>query len=163
MRRPASSRSRVSPLNRTTVILMVIFLSTAIVATGYGLATSPIVSSTDGRGFNYTPSLHQGLSGKVVISNTSPVCFAGQNGSPAAGPNILITSADGRVVTLRPEWTLVHGCELAAQFNVLLQVGTYSITTSPCEGAACWSTPAQFIVDPGVFTTISVQITTGIY
>ena len=150
-----------SPLNKAAPILITVFLATALAAAGYALATGPSASS-QGEGFSFASSLHQGVTGKIVIANISPVCFMGKSES-TLGPSLVISYADGRVLTEHPSWTLVNGCELVAEFVVLLPAGAYSITVSPCDYAGCLGLPTHFTVSPGMFTPVRIDIVTGIY
>ncbi len=154
-------------MNRTVSILIAVFLATSLAATSYALATNSLFglrfpSTNRTFGLADTNSVHQGISGKAVIANVSPVC-ALTGSQPATGPSLVITSVNGKTIVLAIDWALVNRCALVSQFQVPLQPGTYSVTLSPCSYLGCSTLPITVAVEPGAFTPVDINIVTGIY
>lgn len=164
MRRLSTCGDRVNPLRSAILILTAIFLITALAATGYAIAVGlpfGLNPQSSNHAFDFTVADHQGISGKIVIANTSPVCQLVGN-EPASGPTLAISSGEGRTLQVQLEWTLVDRCALVAEFLVPLQTGTYSVALYPCNYLGCRTLPMQVTVDPGAFTALNVEVSTGI-
>lgn len=143
------------------------FLATALVATSYAIATTPVFTNTIFSihpGIDRTRNLssQQGMTGSVTIANVSPVCSA--TGSvPSTGPDLVVTSSTGRTQTVALSWTLQDRCELVAPFQVTLAPGTYSLTLSSCNYLGCRVLPITVVVILGLYTPVKLNIVTGIY
>jgi len=154
-------------LKRALTVLFLAFLATSLIATSYALATSPSLTNAI---FSIHPEIdrtlnvssHQGITGSVTIANVSPVCST-TGSAPATGPDLVITSSNGRIQVVALNWTLQNRCELIAQFQVTLSPGTYSLNLSSCSYMGCRVLPITVVVVPGVFTPARINIITGIY
>ena len=155
------------PLKKSLVLLLLAFLSTSLIATGYALATTPFLTNAI---FSIHPrvdrtqdlSSHQGITGGVTIANISPLCSL--TGSvPATGPDLVITSSTGKVLVVALSWTFQNRCELIAPFQGELNPGAYSVNLSSCGYMGCRVLPITAVVIPGVFTPVKINIVTGIY
>ena len=154
-------------MKRALTVLFLAFLATSLIATSYTLATSPsltnaIFSIHPGIDRTLNGSSHQGITGSVTIGNVSPVCSI-TGSAPATGPDLVITSSNGRIQVVALNWTLENRCELIAPFQVTLSPGTYSLNLSSCSYMACRVLPITVVVVPGVFTPVRINIVTGIY
>src|SRR5207249_10838708 len=121
-----------------------------------------LVPSTTG---SSTLSLHDALpilTGSVTIANVSPLCSI-TGSAPATGPDLVITSSNGRIQVVALNWTLENRCELISPFQVTLSSGTYSLNLSSCSYMGCRVLPIIVVVVPGVFTPVRINIVTGIY
>ena len=154
-------------MKRALTVLFLAFLATSLIATSYALATSPSLTnaifsihSEIDRTLNV--SARQGLTGSVTIANVSPVCSI-TGSAPATGPDLVITSSNGRIQVVALNWTLEDRCELIAPFQVTLSPGTYSLSLSSCSYMGCRVLPITVVVVPGVFTPVRINIVTGIY
>jgi hypothetical protein len=151
---------------RPVVLLLLAFLATAVLATGYALATTPSLANTIFSihpGIDRTQNLgsQQGIAGSVTIANISPVCSV--TGSvPSTGPSLIIASSSGRIQVVALSWTLQDRCELIAQFQVALTPGTYSLSLSSCNYMGCRVLPITVTVVSGVFMPIRINVVTGI-
>src|SRR6266550_7009503 len=83
--------------------------------------------------------------------------------APATGPDLIITSSNGRIQVVALNWTLQNRCELIAPFQVILSPGTYSLNLSSCSYMGCRVLPITVVVAPGFFTPVRINIVTGIY
>ena len=161
---PQGPTTRGTRMTKTAGVLLLIFLAAGVAGAAYALATTSIVNfgASDNPSLHSSGSfLHQGLFGKATIGNISPVCTIGQD-IPSTGPSLIIASADGRIVIVPLNWSIVNGCSLVAQYHVTLQPGTYSVTLSPCPYMGCQSLPATVVVLPGIFSQVDLNIVTGI-
>ena len=91
----------------------------------------------------------------------SPVCQLAGNES-ASGPSLTVSSAKGRIPEVQLERILVNRFALITQFLVRSQAGTYSVAVSPCNYLGCGVLPVEVTVNPEAFTTLKVEVTTGI-
>jgi hypothetical protein len=82
---------------------------------------------------------------------------------PASGPDLFVTSSNGKIQTVALSWTLQDRCELIAPFQVTLTPGTYSLSLSSCNYTGCRVLPIAVVVVPRVFTPVKINIVTGIY
>jgi hypothetical protein len=154
-------------LKRPLALLLLAFLATSLAATSYALATTPSFTNTV---FSVHPdvdwtedlSSHQGITGSVAIVNVSPVCTL-TGLVPATGPNLVVTSSNGRIQMVALSWTLQDRCQLIAPFHVMLSPGTFSLSLSSCSYMGCRVLPITVVVEPGVFTPAKINIVTGIY
>jgi hypothetical protein len=153
-------------LKRPLILLLLAFLATSLIATSYALATSPSLTNAI---FSIHPEIdrtlnissHHGITGSVTIANVSPVCSI--TGSvPATGPDLVITSSNGRIQVVALNWTLQNRCQLIAPFQVTLSPGTYSLNLSSCSYMGCRVLPISVVVVLGVFTPVKINIVTGI-
>jgi hypothetical protein len=154
-------------LKKPLALLVLAFVVTALLATGYALATMPLLISTifsihTGIDRPQTLSSQQGITGSVTIANVSPVCSA--TGSvPSTGPDLVVLSSAGRIQVVALSWTLQDRCELISSFRVTLTPGTYSLSLSSCSYTGCRVLPLAAVVVPGIFTPVKINIVTGIY
>ena len=154
-------------MKRAFTVLFLAFLATSLTATSYALATSPSLTNAI---FSIHPDIdrtlnvssHQGITGSVTIANVSPVCSI-TGSAPATGPDLVITSSNGRIQVVALNWTLENRCELISPFQVTLSSGTYSLNLSSCSYMGCRVLPIIVVVVPGVFTPVRINIVTGIY
>lgn len=154
-------------MKRALTVLFLAFLATSLTATSYALATSLSLTNAI---FSIHPDIdrtlnvssHQGITGSVTIANVSPVCSI-TGSAPATGPDLVITSSNGRIQVVALNWTLQNRCELIAPFQVTLNPGTYSLNLSSCSYMGCRVLPITVVVVPGVFTPVRINIITGIY
>ncbi len=148
-------------------MLLLAFLATSLAATGYALATTPFLTHAiflTHRKIDVIQDLssQQGITGTVTIANVSPLCTV--TGSvPATGPDLIITSSNGRTQGVGLSWTLQNRCQLVAPFRVTLSPGTYSLDLSSCNYMGCRVLPITVVVVPRVFTPAKISIVTGIY
>jgi hypothetical protein len=153
-------------LNRAVPILIVVFLATALAATGYGILTAPFFdlnqSHSHGLGDSATVFIHQGIVGNAQIANIAPLCTV-SGYRLASGPNLIIISATGGITVVPLEWNIVNGCGLASQFQIPLQLGSYGLTLSPCNDLGCKNLPLKVEVKPGTIVSVNINIATGIY
>ena len=154
-------------MKRALTVLFLAFLATSLTATSYALATSLSLTNAI---FSIHPDIdrtlnvssHQGITGSVTIANVSPVCSITES-APATGPDLVITSSNGRIQVVALNWTLENRCELISPFQVTLSSGTYSLNLSSCSYMGCRVLPITVVVVPGVFTPVRINIVTGIY
>jgi hypothetical protein len=148
-------------------LLLLVFVSTALLATGYSVETTPFITNaifSKHPGIDRTQNLssQQGITGNVIIANVSPVCSV--TGSiPSTGPDLVITSSSGRIQIVQLSWTLQNRCELVSPILVKLTPGTYSLSLSGCGYTGCRVLPITVTVVSGVFTPARINIVTGIY
>ncbi len=154
-------------MQKPLILLVLAFLATSLLATGYALATTPFVANalfSIHPGIDRTQNLssQQGIAGRVTIANVSPVCSV--TGSvPSTGPDLVVTSSTGRIQVVALSWTLQDRCELIALFEMTLAPGTYSLTLTSCNYMGCRVLPITVVVVSGVFTPVKINIVTGVY
>jgi hypothetical protein len=154
-------------LKRPLVLLLLAFLATSLLAANYALATTPFLKNaifSIHRGIDRTQNIstHQGIIGDTTIANISPAC--GVTGStPPTGPDLIITSSNGKTNVVALSWTLHDRCALIAPFQVTLSPGIYSLDLSRCSYTGCRVLPITVVVVQGVFTPVNINIVTGIY
>src|SRR6266699_2877119 len=75
-------------------------------------------------------SRHQGIIGNVTMDFWGVICTTAQS-VPTKGPDLTITSNNGRTLVVPLSWTLHYPCIHMASFLVDLNPRTYSVTLSP--------------------------------
>ena len=154
-------------MKKSFTLLFLMFLATALLATSYAMATTPVLTNTifsihPGISRTQNLSSQQGITGRVTIANVSPICSV--TGSvPSTGPDLVVSSSTGMVKVVALSWTLQDRCELVAPFQVTLAPGTYSLTLLSCNYLGCRVLPVSVVVVSGLYTPVKLNIVTGIY
>jgi len=114
---------------------------------------------------------HQGIIGNVTMSFWAVICTTAQS-VPTTGPNLTITSNNGRTLVIPLSWTLHYPCIHTASFLVGLNPGTYSVTLSPAIkcykpqpgefGGIMCNLPFTVEVEPGTYSNVALWIRGGL-
>ncbi len=116
-------------------------------------------------------SRHQGIIGNVTMDFWGVICTTAQS-VPTKGPDLTMTSNNGRTLVVPLGWTPHHPCIHMASFLVDLNPGTYSVTLSPAIqcykpqpdefGGIMCNLPFTVKVEPGTYSHVVLAIAGGL-
>ena len=116
-------------------------------------------------------SQHQGIIGNVTMDLWGVICTTAQS-VPAKGPDLTMTSNNGRTLVFPLSWTLHYPCIRMAGFLVDLNPGIYSVTLSPAvdcykpqdeeSGGIMCNLPFTVEVEPGAYSHVVLGIRGGL-
>jgi len=159
-------------LKKLTFAIVVLLLTT--LALGMAVYASPttqaLLNSLVFHPISAGPR-HQGIIGNVTMDFWAVICTTAQS-VPTTGPNLTITSNNGRTLVIPLSWTLHYPCIHMASFLVGLNPGTYSVALSPkieCYkpqpgefGGIMCNLPFTVEVEPGTYSHVVLGIGGGL-
>ena len=117
----------------------------------------------------YASPSTRALFAELVLWGT--ICTTAQS-VPAKGPDLTMTSNNGRTLVVPLSWTLHYPCINMASFLVDLNPGTYSVTLSPAvdcykpqggeSGGIMCNLPFTVEVEPGTYSHVVLGIRGGL-
>ena len=99
------------------------------------------------------------------------ICTTSQS-VPTTGPDLTMTSNNGKTLVIPLNWTLHYQCIHTASFLADLTAGTYSVTLSPAVdcykphagefGGIMCNLPYMVEVEPGIYSHVVLGVSGGL-